>query len=149
MPQLSPACDRVRGQLSLELDGELSQLERAMVAAHLERCDRCRAFRDGVVAITGALREAPLERLEHAVILPSRSRSRRRARFATAQVAAAAASIAVALGFGLNASGVVDSAGLDSRSTTRPAYLDSADYDLRIIDHVRNTRLAQRISRAV
>jgi predicted anti-sigma-YlaC factor YlaD len=131
--------------LSQELDGELSQLERAMVAAHLQRCDPCRAFREDVIAITGALRDAPLERLERAVVLPSR----RRARFATAQVAAAAASVAVAIGFGLNASDVVNSAGSDSRSTTRPAYLDSADYELRIIDHVRDTRLAQRTSRAV
>jgi anti-sigma factor RsiW len=142
---LSPTCDRVRGQVSLELDGEISQLERVMVAAHLRRCDRCRAFRDDVVAITRALREAPLEQLEHPVVLPRR----RRVSGTAVRVAAAAASIAVALGLGLNASDFVRSPGLDSRATKRPAYLDSADYDLRIIERVRDTRLAQRISRAV
>ena len=48
----SAACDRVRAQISLELDSELSQLERAMVAAHVVRCAGCRAFRTGVTAVT-------------------------------------------------------------------------------------------------
>ena len=34
-------CARVREQVSLELDGELSQLEQRMLAAHLERCAAC------------------------------------------------------------------------------------------------------------
>lgn len=55
------ACDRVRGQVSLELDGELSQLERAMVAAHVLRCADCRGYRSDVQAFTRALRSAALE----------------------------------------------------------------------------------------
>ena len=57
----SAACDRVRSQISLELDSELSQLERALVAAHIVRCAGCRAFRSGVTAVTRELRAAPLE----------------------------------------------------------------------------------------
>jgi predicted anti-sigma-YlaC factor YlaD len=56
----SVACDRVREQISLELDRELSQLERAMVAAHVSRCASCRGFRAGVEGITQELRAAPL-----------------------------------------------------------------------------------------
>jgi predicted anti-sigma-YlaC factor YlaD len=55
------ACERVRSQVSLELDGELSQLERAMLAAHVLRCADCRAYRGDVHALTRALRAAALE----------------------------------------------------------------------------------------
>jgi predicted anti-sigma-YlaC factor YlaD len=54
-------CERVRVQVSLELDGELSQLERAMLAAHVLRCSDCRAYRSDVHAFTRALRAAALE----------------------------------------------------------------------------------------
>lgn len=55
------ACERVRSQVSLEVDGELSQLERAMLAAHVVRCADCRAYRSDVRAFTHALRAAVLE----------------------------------------------------------------------------------------
>lgn len=54
-------CDRVRGQVSIMLDGELSQLEQRMVAAHLERCAHCRTFEEAVRDFTTKMREAPLE----------------------------------------------------------------------------------------
>jgi len=50
----------VRQQISLELDRELSQLERAMVAAHVSHCASCRGFSGEVDAITQQLRAAPL-----------------------------------------------------------------------------------------
>ena len=37
-------CARVREQVSLELDGELSQLEQRMLGAHLERCGACATY---------------------------------------------------------------------------------------------------------
>jgi predicted anti-sigma-YlaC factor YlaD len=55
------ACERVRSQVSLEVDGELSQLERAMLAAHVLRCADCRAYRSDVDAFTRVLRAAALE----------------------------------------------------------------------------------------
>ena len=94
-------CDRVRSQISFQLDGGLSQLERAMVERHLHRCGDCRAFRDDVTAFSLALREAPLERLEHPVVV---GRLRRRALGFRIQTAAAAAAALVALGIGVELS---------------------------------------------
>jgi anti-sigma factor RsiW len=90
----SVICERVRSQISLELDQELSQLEQAMVSAHLERCSECRAYRDEVAAFTSAVREAPPERLEHPIVL----RRPRRVIAPRLQVGVAAAFAVVALG---------------------------------------------------
>jgi anti-sigma factor RsiW len=88
-------CDRIRAKISLELDGGLSQLERAMVASHIERCPDCRAYSDEVEAFTSLLRDAPLERPERVIILPRR---RRRISQTTAQVGVAAAMAIAAFG---------------------------------------------------
>jgi anti-sigma factor RsiW len=90
----SMICDRVRSHISLELDGELSQLERAMVAAHVERCPECRTYEAEVTAFTHVLREAPLERMEAPVVI------RRARRFVAArlQMGVAAAIAVAALG---------------------------------------------------
>ncbi len=61
-------------QVSLRLDGELSQLEHRMVAAHLGRCADCRTFEASIVSFTTALRAAPLEQLSRPVVV---RRSRR------------------------------------------------------------------------
>jgi predicted anti-sigma-YlaC factor YlaD len=139
------ACDRVRSQVSLELDDELSHLERAMVESHLRRCAGCGAFRDEVTSFTHEIREAPLEAWSGRVPV----RPRRRRVFAdTLRVASVAASIAVALGLGVS----VAQLGADSSragQSVRPAYLDSPGYDLSIIRHVQNVREARRIARAV
>lgn len=90
----SVICDRVRSQISLELDDELSQLERAMVSAHLERCAECRAYGDDVAAITTAVRAAPLEPMERQIVL----RKPRRAIAARLQAGVAAAVAVAALG---------------------------------------------------
>jgi anti-sigma factor RsiW len=56
-------CARSREWSSLRADGELSELEAALLDAHLGRCAECRAFAaslDGVVtALRGATRERP------------------------------------------------------------------------------------------
>lgn len=65
----SVVCDRVRSQVSLRLDGELSQLEVRMVDAHLARCPECKAFEAGAVTITELLRAAPLEPLAEPVVI--------------------------------------------------------------------------------
>src|SRR5687768_8595013 len=75
MLRRSTTCDRVRLQLSLELDGGLSQLERPMLAVHLARCVDCRAYRAETRAFTRLLRTVPLERLSEPIAV---SRSRRR-----------------------------------------------------------------------
>jgi anti-sigma factor RsiW len=90
------SCERVREQVSLELDGELSQLEQVILDRHLTRCAACAAYRAEVAAITRRLREAPLEHPDWAFTLPRR----RSATLRVVQVAAAAATIAVAVGIG-------------------------------------------------
>jgi anti-sigma factor RsiW len=62
-------CDRVRAQISLRLDGELSQLELRMLEAHLGRCAECREYDADVTRITADLRAAPLEWMESPVVI--------------------------------------------------------------------------------
>ena len=89
-------CERVRAQASLELDGELSQLESRMLVSHLNGCPECSAFVSDVRAFTQELREAPLEQPRRRVVV---SRVRRVA--ATRLQAGVAAAVAlVALGLG-------------------------------------------------
>jgi len=87
-------CERVRAQVSLELDSELSQLERRMLEAHLARCADCARFAEGVGEVTRLLRSAPLETPSRPVIV----RAPRRLSLARLQVAAAAALVLATLG---------------------------------------------------
>jgi predicted anti-sigma-YlaC factor YlaD len=66
------ACDRCREQLSLELDGELSEVERAMLRAHLRRCAVCHEFAERVTAVVRLLRTAALEHAETAPLVSPR-----------------------------------------------------------------------------
>ena len=80
---------------SLQLDGELSELERALLAAHLVRCDACAIYVREVGAATRGLRAAELERPAHPITLPSRRRLLR-----PVHVSAAAAMLTMAVGLG-------------------------------------------------
>ena len=75
------ACDRAAQWVSLELDGELSQLEHAALERHLAGCARCREVAADVRSFTCLLREAPLVELERPVVVraPQRARVARRA----------------------------------------------------------------------
>lgn len=84
----SLVCDRVRAQVSLRLDGELSQLESRMLEAHLARCAECRAYEARVAAVTNELRAAPLEPLPRPIAV---RRPRRLAVAARLQAGIAAA----------------------------------------------------------
>ena len=92
----SVACDRFREQVSLSLDGELSQLESRMLDAHLARCPSCSTFAVDVTAFTEDLRTSPLERPRRPIVV------QRPRRIATArlQVGIAAAFALAALGLG-------------------------------------------------
>jgi len=68
-------CDRVRGQVSLRLDGELSQLESRMVDAPLARCADCREFETEVADVTARLRAAPFETLTEPLVVSRPVRS--------------------------------------------------------------------------
>lgn len=95
----SLVCDRIRSYVSLDLDGELSVLERRMLDGHLERCVDCRAFAAETAAFTHTLRAAEVEVPRQAVRVGSRRR-RRVASLRIAQGAAAAAVVLVAGGLG-------------------------------------------------
>ena len=89
-------CSRVREQVSLELDGELSQLEQRMLGAHLERCGGCAAYAADVRDVTERIRNAP-----HAVLLrPVVVRRHRPLTTIRLQVGVAAAFALAALGLG-------------------------------------------------
>jgi anti-sigma factor RsiW len=55
-------CARARFWVSLRVDGELSELEGALLNAHLARCPACAEFAQGATESTAWLRDAQLER---------------------------------------------------------------------------------------
>ena len=94
----SHLCERARAWASLRVDGELSELEAALLGAHLERCPECRMFARGVEAVAGGLRSVRLERPAPLALAVPRRRSKARVlQFAAATAAVVAAGVAAAL----------------------------------------------------
>src|SRR5919197_1167501 len=87
-------CDRARQWASLELDGELSSFELALLENHLESCPSCAAFRAEIGGLTRELRAAPYEPFGGIVL----GRIRRRIGLRLAPAAAAMVVAAVGLG---------------------------------------------------
>jgi anti-sigma factor RsiW len=85
------ACERAAQWISLELDGELSELEGAALRRHLERCGRCSARKVEIDGFTRLIRQAPLvESSTRAVFaLPGSRRAKIVRRSAASLVAAA------------------------------------------------------------
>jgi anti-sigma factor RsiW len=102
-------CERARAWVSLGLDGELSQLEQALLAAHLRRCEPCAASAAEARALAAELRSAPLERPGIRFELPPRAPARR-GRTVAVRLALAATLAALAAGLGVLA-GSVDPGG--------------------------------------
>ena len=86
-------CARARFWVSLRVDEELSELEGALLDAHLARCDHCAEFHLGVEASTQAIRAASY--VDHAPVALDVRRSPRRF-VVGAGVAALVAAAAVA-----------------------------------------------------
>jgi anti-sigma factor RsiW len=110
-------CTRVREQVSLELDGELSQLEQRMLATHLERCARCATYAADVRDVTQRMRNAPRAFMQRPVVV-RRSRSLTAARL---QVGMAAAFALAALGLGTQLAASSEPQSTLSRYDGRPA----------------------------
>jgi anti-sigma factor RsiW len=91
------ACERASQWISLDLDGELSELERAGLARHLESCERCRTTSVEFGGFTEILRSTPPARRSTPVLvaLPGRPGMRARRRGAVALLAGSAALAAV------------------------------------------------------
>src|SRR5262245_3054556 len=98
-------CLRVREQISLELDGELSQLERRMLGTHLERCAACATYADDVRDLTERIRSAPLQALRRPVVV----RRTRQLTGTRLQIGVAAAFALAALGLGMQLSATPES----------------------------------------
>lgn len=93
LPFCDPVCERAREYASLRLDGELSELEEALLSAHLSRCDVCRTFDADIRTMASALRDAAFEKASAPIVIPGR----RRAASQVLRVGTAAAVVAVAL----------------------------------------------------
>ena len=66
------ACDRARQWASLELDGELSELEQLGLRSHLAGCAECAPVVADMRRIALELRGLPLEQPRAAIVLPAR-----------------------------------------------------------------------------
>ena len=98
------ACERAQGWASLDADGELSQVERALLAAHLRRCAACAEATKGLRAVTEVLRRAPLAHPTRPLFVPSAARARGGG--LALRLAAAATLVALAAGLGVLAGSV-------------------------------------------
>jgi predicted anti-sigma-YlaC factor YlaD len=127
-------CQRARAWASLRIDGELSELESALLDAHLGRCASCRTFAQGAMAVAAASRAAPFdERPAPRVLLPRRVRhAALRALQAAAVAVVASAGVIAAVSGPSGGSGaakpVAMVAGIDSpdklRELRRPALVE-------------------------
>jgi hypothetical protein len=130
LTQLGLQCRRTRELVSLELDGELSELESARLEAHLENCASCRELKTELGGLTLALRAAPLETLERPIALPRHSRFALR----PLQVGAAAAAVAVAAGL----AGVVGT--VRSNAPAQPRFISGTSGPADGLDALRSVR---------
>jgi predicted anti-sigma-YlaC factor YlaD len=118
----SHLCERARGWSSLRTDGELSELESALLDAHLGRCEPCRTFARGAEAVAVALRSAQLQPATPLVIAP---RQARRTGLRALQVAAAVV-VVVSAGIVAAVSGPSGSTGA-AKPVSMVAGVDSPD----------------------
>ena len=95
-PVPSSDCDRAREAASACLDGELSELEVAQLAAHRRACPACDVFAIQLAALTTSLRQAPLVEPSRPLVL---GRIRRPARLLPVRAAAGLAAAAAVLSF--------------------------------------------------
>jgi predicted anti-sigma-YlaC factor YlaD len=94
-------CDRARTWAALAPDGELSELERKLLDAHVQRCAACEHFALDVAAIAAELRRAAPQPLPRPLSIPI---WRRRPVYARVRGVGAAAAVAVmALGIAARA----------------------------------------------
>ena len=82
-------CDQAREYVSLALDGELVEVERMRLDAHLASCAECRAFRTDIEAVARELRSAEPDEPAYPFVLPRA----RRLSVRSIQVGAAAAAV--------------------------------------------------------
>lgn len=94
-PSSGQLCERARQWASLRVDGELSELESALLDAHLGGCADCRAFATDLESVTFALRATEFAHTTAPVILARSRHGGRRTRVAAQAVAGVAALLAL------------------------------------------------------
>jgi anti-sigma factor RsiW len=96
------SCERTIQFVSLDLDGELSRFERAILERHLRRCPQCAADARTIVELTERLRAAPLEQIDISIPVV-----RRRHRVSGVLQSAVAVAVVAVVGvwLGVSASG--------------------------------------------
>lgn len=104
-------CERARTWAALAPDGELSELERKLLDAHVQRCHACAHFALEVAAVAAELRAAALTPLPRPLSVPV---WRRRPVYARARTVGSAAAVAVM------------ALGIASRAPLSPSDSDSA-----------------------
>jgi predicted anti-sigma-YlaC factor YlaD len=104
----------------LQLDGELSELERLMMESHFGRCPECRAFERDAAGLTQLLRDAPIERLPYPLVV----RRPRRVSVARMQVGFAAALAVAVLGVAVQLTGSEP-----QRSSTLPSLEEPVQFE--------------------
>ena len=120
------ACERAQAWASLELDGEVSQLERVLLEAHLRRCAACADATAELRAVTEAVRGAPLELPTRPLFVPSEPRARGGG--LVLRLAAAATLATLAAGLGVLAGSIGGDGGAPSApEETDIALLPSSD----------------------
>jgi predicted anti-sigma-YlaC factor YlaD len=85
-------CERARTWAALAPDGELSELERKLLDAHVQRCAACAYFAVEVAAVASELRAAALQPMPRPLVVPI---WRRRPVYARVRAVGAAAAVAV------------------------------------------------------
>jgi Putative zinc-finger len=120
----SRLCSRARFWVSLRLDDQLSELESALLDAHLAGCAACRSFAQVAELTTDELRAAPLA--THAAVPVSGMRRRVARPITVALTAALLAGAAVAGGFVRNALAPVS----ESAKAPRPVAVVASTFEL-------------------
>jgi hypothetical protein len=120
----SRLCSRARFWVSLRLDEQLSELESALLDAHLKGCPACRSFSAAAELTTDEVRAAPLER--HAEVSVSGMRRRVARPVMVALTAALLAGAAVAGGVVRNALAPVS----ESAKAPRPVAVVASTFEL-------------------
>ncbi len=101
MGTLPAVCERTAQYVSLDLDGELSRFERALLDRHLRTCKRCAAYAVAVVELTTCLRAAPLEPISAPIVV---TRPGRRVGLVVQRTVAATAVAVLAVWLGMSSS---------------------------------------------
>jgi anti-sigma factor RsiW len=94
MTRDAASCDQARLWASLDVDAELSELERARLEAHLGACPACRRYADELADLAAQMRAAPPSEPSALVWMRRRQTGPRRWQLALSAAAVAAALLA-------------------------------------------------------